>query len=1050
MKLSRFFIARPVFAIVCSVLLTLVGALACRTLPVSEFPEIVPPTVVIKTVYPGASAQELADTVAAPIEQEVNGVDGMLYLSSQSVGDGKLTISVVFKPGTNVDQAQSLVQNRVAIAEAHLPDEVRRQGVAVKKASPDLMMVVYFTSPRHTRDQQYLSNYVSANIKDAIARVEGVGDTYTRGARDFSMRVWLDPARTAALGLMPADVVAAIRKNNVQVSAGVLNQAPDSGAGAYQVQVRTQGRLRDVDEFNAIIIAVNPENGAPVRLRDVARVELAAQDYSESGYLDGETAVALGISQKPGSNALETAERIIATLDALKRDFPSDLEYHAYYNPTRFIKTSIDKVRDTILEAIVLVCLAVLVFLGSWRAAIIPILAIPVSLVGTFAVMAGMGFSLNNLSLFGLVLAIGIVVDDAIVVVENVERHIAAGMAPGAAAVRSMDEVGSALVAIALVLIAVFVPTAFIGGIAGMFYRQFAVTIAVSTAISALVSLTLSPVLAARLLRPHAAGAPRTLGARWMAWFERFFQRLAGRYEVLAKFSLKRRALMLPVYGLLVALTVWRIDATPTGFVPQLDRGYAIVSIQLPPGATLARTSEVVQEAAQRLLQQPGIAHTSAFAGTDGATFTSAPNAAVIFAVFKEFDQRAALGLDGPAMLAAMKKTLAPISKAKVMVIPPPAVPGIGTGGGFKLLIRDRNGQGAQALQAVVKDVLEAAAKLPSVNAPFSPFNAKAPQVKVEIDRSRAEMLGVNPERINDSLQSYLGSVYVNDLNLMGRVWKVTAQADAPFRRTVDDLAALKMRASSGAMVPMGAIASFSETTAPFRVPRYNLFPSAEIQGSTRPGFSTGETIAAMEQLLQARLPAGFDYEWTELALQEKQAGASTALALGMAVVFVYLLLAALYESWLLPLSVVLIVPMCILAALLAVSLRGMDNNVLTQIGIVVLIGLAAKNAILIVEFARQAQQAGASAQAAAIAAARTRLRPILMTSLAFLMGVLPLVFSSGAGAEMRQAMGTAVFGGMLGVTVFGLLFTPLFFTLFAGRAAAAQPQPHSLEGTAA
>jgi len=1047
MKLSRYFIARPVFAIVCSLLLTLVGALACRMLPVSEFPEIVPPTVMIKTVYPGASAQELADTVAAPIEQEVNGVDGMLYLSSQSVGDGKLAISVVFKPGTNVDQAQALVQNRVAIAEAHLPDEVRRQGVAVKKASPDLMMVVYFTSPKHTRDQQYLSNYVSANIKDAIARVDGVGDTYTRGARDFSMRVWLDPARTASLGLMPADVVAAIRKNNVQVSAGMLNQAPDSGAGAYQVQVRTQGRLRNVEEFNAIIIAVNPETGAPIRLRDVARVELAAQDYSESGYLDGETAVALGISQKPGSNALETAERIIAALDALKRDFPSDLEYHAYYNPTRFIKTSIDKVRDTILEAIVLVCLAVLVFLGSWRAAVIPILAIPVSLVGTFAIMAGMGFSLNNLSLFGLVLAIGIVVDDAIVVVENVERHIAGGMTPGAAAIRSMDEVGSALVAIALVLVAVFVPTAFISGIAGMFYRQFAVTIAVSTAISALVSLTLSPVLAARLLRPHDPAAPRTLGARWSAWFEQFFHRLAARYEVLARFSLKRRTLMLPVYGLLVALTVWRLDATPTGFVPQLDRGYAIVSIQLPPGATLARTSEVVQDAAQRLLQQPGIAHTSAFAGTDGATFTSAPNAAVIFAVFKDFDERAALGLDGAAMLAAMKQTLAPISKARVMVIPPPAVPGIGTGGGFKLLVRDRNGQGPQALQAVVKDVLEAAARLPSVNAPFSPFNAKAPQVKLDIDRTRAEMLGVNPDRIHDSLQSYLGSVYVNDLNLMGRVWKVTAQADAPFRRTVEDLAALKMRSSSGAMVPMGAVATFSETTAPFRVPRYNLFPSAEIQGSTKPGFSTGETIAAMEQLLQARLPAGFDYEWTELALQEKQAGATTALALGMAVVFVYLLLAALYESWLLPLSVVLIVPMCVLAALLAVSLRGMDNNVLTQIGIVVLIGLAAKNAILIVEFARQAQQAGASAQAAAIAAARTRLRPILMTSLAFLMGVLPLVFSTGAGAEMRQAMGTAVFGGMLGVTVFGLLFTPLFFTLFAGRAAAAQPQLHSLEG---
>ncbi|UTY57407.1 efflux RND transporter permease subunit [Massilia sp. erpn] len=1034
MRFSHFFIQRPVFAAVLSILLTLIGAVAAFKLPISEFPEIVPPTVTIKATYPGASAQEIADTVAAPIEQELNGVDGMLYLSSQSVGDGKLAISAVFRPGTNVDEAQSLVQNRVAIAEPHLPEEVRRLGVAVKKSSPDLMMVVYFVSPKGTHDQQFISNYVSANVKDTLARLDGIGDLYTRGARDFSMRVWLDPAKVAAVGMTAPEVVAAIRRANVQVAAGVLNQPPGTGEGAYQMQVQTQGRLRSVEEFQSIVIAPSANGGGVVRLRDVARVEAGALDYTENGFVDDQTAVAIGVSQKPGSNALATADRVIAQLEQLKQKFPEDFSYHAYYNPTKFIRASIEKVRDTIFEAVLLVCLAVLLFLGSWRAALIPILAIPVSLVGTFALMAGMGYTLNTLSLFGLVLAIGIVVDDAIVVVENVERHIEHGLSPFEAARRSMNEVGFALIAIALVLVAVFVPTAFINGISGMFYRQFAVTIAASTVISALVSLTLSPALAAVLLKPRDAAYAASLAGRWMAGFDRVFGRLSAGYESLTGFTLSRRWLMLPLYLLLVALTVWRFGATPTGFVPQLDRGYAIVSIQLPPGSTLTRTTEVVHDAAQRLLKQPGIAHTSAFAGTDGATFTSAPNAAVIFAVFKEFDERGREHLDGPAMLAAMRKTLAPISSARVQVIPPPAVPGIGTGGGFKLLIRDVNGQGPQALQAVAREMVGAASKLPSVANAFTPYNALTPQLKVDVDRTRAEMLGLTMDRINETMQSYLGSVFVNDMNLMGRVWRVTAQADAPYRRTPQDLAALKTRASNGAMVPLGSVASFSESTAPFRVPRYNLHPVAEIQGATKPGFSSGQTIAAMEELMQARLPAGFDYEWTELALQEKEAGGSTLVALALAVVFVYLLLAALFESWLLPLSVVLIVPMCVLAALLGVSWRGLDNNVLTQIGIVVLIGLAAKNAILIVEFARQAHADGASAAQAAVMAARTRLRPILMTSLAFLMGVLPLVFSSGPGAEMRQSMGTAVFAGMIGVTVFGLAFTPLFFTLLARR----------------
>ena len=1038
MRFSQFFIRRPVFAIVLSILITLVGAVSAMRLPISEFPEIVPPTVTVKASYPGASAQEIADTVAAPIEQEINGVDGMLYMSSQSVGDGKLTISVVFKPGTNIEQAQSLVQNRVAVAEARLPDAVRRLGLAVKKASPDQLMVVLFDSPKGTRDQQYISNFIGTAVKDQLARIEGVGDIYTRGARDFSLRIWLDPARVASLGLSAPEVIAAVRQANSQVAAGVLNQPPGGSDGAYQVQV--QSRLRDVAEFEAIIVAAHAVGGV-VRLRDVARVEMGAQDYAESGFVDNRTAIALSISLLPGSNALATGDRVLALLAKMEADFPQDVAYHAYYNPTEFIRSSIDKVRDTIFEAALLVCLAMLLFLGSWRAAVIPILAIPVSLVGTFTVLAAMGYSLNTLSLFGLVLAIGIVVDDAIVVVENVERHMEDGMSPVAAAQRSMNEVGFALVAIALVLVAVFVPTAFIDGISGMFYRQFAVTIAASTVISALVSLTLSPTLAALLLKPqHDANS---LDARWMAIFNRGFSRLTGGYVQLTGRILSRRWLMLPVYLVLTGLTLWRLDATPRGFVPQLDRGYAIVSIQLPAGSTLARTSAVAQDATARLMSHPGVAHTAAFVGTDGATFTSAPNTAVIFTMFKDFGARANSGLDGSAMLGALRGKLAPISAARVMVIPPPSVRGIGTGGGFKLMLRDTGGLGPQALQAAARGIVEEAGKLPSVMGAFTPFNAMSPQIKVELDSTRAEYLGVPPLRINETLQSYLAPVFVNDMNLMGRVWRVTAQADAPYRRSVADLAALKTRAASGDMVPLGSVATFSEGTAPFRVPRYNLYPAAEIQGSTRPGYSTGQTIAAMEELLKARLPAGFDYEWTELALQEKHAGASTGMVLGLAVLLVYLLLAALFESWLLPLSVVLIVPSCVLATLIGVSWRGLDNNVLTQISIVVLIGLAAKNAILIVEFARQAMAAGADARAAAIAAARTRLRPILMTSLAFLLGAIPLMLSSGAGAEMRQSMGTAVFAGMLGVTLSGLLFTPLFFTLLSRRRAA--PATHTV-----
>lgn len=1033
MNFSHFFIKKPVFSIVLSLLVLLIGGVAGLKLPISEFPEVVPPTVTVTANYPGASAQAISDTVAAPLEQELNGVDNLLYISSQSVGSGRLTINVVFRPGTDVEEAQALVQNRVALAEPNLPEEVRRLGLKVRKASPDLLMVILFVSPKGSHDQQYVSNFVTTRVRDSIAKLDGVGDVYTRGARDFSMRVWLDPARIASVGLTPSEVIAAIRRANVEVPAGVLNQPPSGSEGAFQLQVQTQGRLRDVNEFESIVIAAHPPTGV-VRLRDVARVEAGAQDYTEGGFVDGQTALALGVNQRPGSNALATADRITAELERLKASFPEDITYHTYYNPTQYIRASLSKVWETIFEAVILVSLAVLLFLGNWRAAVIPIVAIPVSLVGTFAVMLGLGYSLNTLSLFGLVLAIGIVVDDAIVVVENVERHMEEGLDAVAAARRSMTEVGFALIAIALVLIAVFLPSAFIEGISGTFYRQFAVTIAASTAISAFVSLTLSPALAAILLKPKLKEEPESLAGKWFSAFNRRFNLLSERYERLTAFTLSRRSLLLCIYVGLVGLTVWRLGVTPSGFVPQMDRGYAIVSLQLPPGATIDRTNAAVREVSKRLLEQPGVGHTSAFAGTNGATFTPAPNAAVIFTMFDDFEERARRGLVGPKMLASLKEALASVGAAKVMVIPPPSVPGIGTGGGFKLHIRDINGQGPRALQRVTRNIAERANKLPSVTGAFTPYEAMTPQVMVNVDRTKAELLGVSLDRVNDVLQSYLGSVYVNQINLMGRVWRVTAQADNAFRGDVADLSVLQVRSSNGSMVPLGSLATFQETTAPYRVPRYNLYPSAEIQGSTKAGFSTGDTIVAMESLLADHLPPGFDYEWTELALQEKHAGGSAWVALILAVLFVYLLLAALFESWLLPLCVVLIVPTCVLAALAGVSLRGMDNNVLTQISFVVLIGLAAKNAVLIVEFARQAWRQGASARDAAVAAARMRLRPILMTSTAFMLGALPLMFSTGPGAEMRQSMGTAVFAGMFGVTVFGLLLTPLFFILLARR----------------
>jgi hydrophobe/amphiphile efflux-1 (HAE1) family protein len=1035
MGFSHFFVDRPIFASVMSIIVTLVGYISFRALPITEFPEIAPPTVNVTATYAGASAEVIAQTVASPIEQEINGVDDMLYVVSQSTGNGALSISVVFKPGTNIDQAQVLVQNRVSIALPRLPDEVQRLGVTVRKKSPDLMLVIHLISPDGSLDQQYISNYATINIKDVITRIDGVGDTTVFGARDYAMRVWLDPAQVQARGLTADDVVAALRAANVQVAAGAINQPPATSPSGFEIAVQTLGRLSTPEQFNEIVVATDAD-GRVTRVRDIGRVELGSQDYTTNAYLDNQVATAIAIFQRPGSNALATAAAVRATMEELAKDFPAGMTYRVVYNTTEFIQQSVDEVIKTLFEAALLVVIVIILFLQTWRAAVIPVVAIPVSLIGTFFVMTAFGFSLNNLTLFGLVLAIGIVVDDAIVVVENVERDLRQGMSPRDAAHKTMDEVGGALVAIALVLCAVFIPSAFIAGISGAFYKQFALTITASTIISATVSLTLSPALAALLLKPHGAeprsGIWRTLAVPFnvfFAGFNKLFERLSLGYGGLTRRLLRVSVLMLVVYGGLIGLTYFQFSRTPSGFIPQLDRAYFIIAISLPPGSTLARTDQVVRKASEVVLTRPGIAHAVAFAGFDGATFTNAPNTGVIFVPLTPFDERVKAGLAAADILNGLRAQMQALREAFVLVIPPPSVPGIGTGGGFKLYVQDRAGRGPRALDQAVGSVLGPANRTPGLVQVFTLFNTSTPQVYADIDRTKAEMLGVPITRFFDTLSTYMGSTFVNDFNILGRTYRVTAQADNPFRLTLRDVENLRTRSTAGEMVPLGSVATFQEISGPYRVPRYNLFPAAEVQGATLPGFSTGQAISAMEGIL-ANLPSGFGFEWTEIALQEKIAGNTAAVAFSLAVVFVFLLLAAQYESLLLPLAVILIVPMCLLAAITGVLLRGMDNNILTQIGFVVLIGLAAKNAILIVEFARQAEEQGETRQEAAVRAARTRLRPILMTSFAFILGVVPLVLATGAGAEMRQALGTAVFFGMLGVTFFGLVFTPVFYVL--------------------
>jgi HAE1 family hydrophobic/amphiphilic exporter-1 len=990
----------------------------------------------VATVYPGASAEVVASTVATPIEQQVNGVDDMLYITSQSTGDGKLSINVVFKPGTDVDKAQVLVQNRVAIATPRLPQEVIRQGITVQKASPDLMMVVFMISPDGSRDQNYTSNYATLYVKDELTRVDGVGDVRILGARDYSMRIWLDPGKVASRNLTVDEVVEALRAANLQVAAGAINQPPAKSLGAFQLSVQTLGRLKDPDQFGDIVIRADADGYT--RIRDIARVELGAQDYTVNSYLDRDPGTAMLISQRPGSNALATATGVKAVMSKAKESFPPGIDYTIAYNPTEFIQQSVDEVIHTLYEAVALVVIVVILFLQTWRAAVIPVIAIPISLIGCFLIMSGVGVTFNTISLFGLVLAIGIVVDDAIVVVENVERYLRQGLTPRAAAHKTMDEVGGALVAIALVLCAVFIPAAFISGLQGAFYKQFAITIASSTMISAFVSLTLSPALAAILLKGHethreSSGASRLIAipiSIFFAGFNRLFDRLSNAYATVTGWLIKARVVVLVFYVVLIFLAVALLNSTPTGLIPQLDRGYLIAAFQLPPGASLDRTNKVLQDATEMILDSQGVERTDAFVGFDGATFTNATNTGVIFVVLKPFEERAKKGLSGAVIHADLQSKLNALGDSFVFVLDPPSVPGIGTGGGLKGYVQDRAGHGLEALENTTWGMASAIQADPGFTQAFTLFNTRTPQIYVDIDRTKAELLGVPISRVFDTLSAYMGSAYINDFNLLGRTYQVTAQADDEHRLTPRDVASLKTRNATGDMVPIGSIATLKDSTGPFRVTRYNLYPAAEMQLTLARGFASGRAIAEVEKVQTEKLSQGFGFQWTEIALQEKLAGNTAIIAFALAVVFVFLILAAQYESLSLPLAVILIVPMCILAAMVGVTVRDLDRNILVDIGLVVLVGLAAKNAILIVEFAKQAEGEGQNCVEAAISAARTRLRPILMTSFAFIFGVLPLVSASGAGAEMRQSLGTAVFAGMIGVTVFGLLFTPTFYVV--------------------
>ncbi|SSW64673.1 efflux RND transporter permease subunit [Achromobacter agilis] len=1035
MNISKFFIDRPIFAGVLSVLVLLAGILAMFQLPISEYPEVVPPSVVVRAQYPGANPKVIAETVASPLEESINGVEDMLYMQSQANSDGNLTLTVNFKLGVDPDKAQQLVQNRVSQALPRLPPDVQRLGVTTAKSSPTLTLVVHLISPNDRYDITYLRNYAILNVKDRLARISGVGEVTVWGSGNYSMRVWLDPQKVAQRGMTAGEVVAAIREQNVQVAAGVIGASPTLGDVPLQLNVNARGRLQTEEEFRDIILKTSPD-GAVTYLSDVARVELDAQEYGLRSLLDNKQAVGMGIMQSPGANALDVSTKVRAAMAELSQDFPPGVEYRIEYDPTQFVSASIEAVVHTLLEAIALVVLVVILFLQTWRASIIPLLAVPVSIVGTFALLLIFGYSINALSLFGMVLAIGIVVDDAIVVVENVERNIAAGLSPRDATYRAMREVSGPIIAIALTLCAVFVPLAFMTGLTGQFYKQFAMTIAISTVISAFNSLTLSPALSAILLKGHhdkpdwlTRGMNRVFG-RFFDWFNRMFGRASESYGTGVSGVIRRKAGAMGVYAVLVAATIGISYMVPGGFVPAQDKQYLIGFTQLPNGASLDRTEAVIRRMSEIALKEPGVQSAIAFPGLSINGFTNSSSAGIVFVTLKPFDERKSAALSGNAISASLNQKFAAIQDSFIAVFPPPPVMGLGTLGGFKFQIEDRGAAGYAELDKAKAAFLAKARQTPELGPSFSSYEINVPQLDVDLDRVKAKQLGVPVTEVFDTMQIYLGSMYVNDFNRFGRVFQVRAQADAPFRAHADDILQLKTRNAAGDMVPLSSLVTVKQTFGPEMVVRYNGYTAADINGGPAPGYSSDQAQAAAERIAAETLPRGMKMEWTDLTYQQILAGNAGLWVFPISVLLVFLVLAALYESLTLPLAVILIVPMSILAALTGVYLTGNDNNIFTQIGLMVLVGLSAKNAILIVEFARELEMNGRTPLEAAIEASRLRLRPILMTSIAFIMGVVPLVLSSGAGSEMRHAMGVAVFFGMLGVTLFGLFLTPVFYVL--------------------
>ena len=1054
MNFSKFFVDRPRFAAVLSLIIFIAGMVALPQLPIGEYPEVVPPTVIVRTNYAGADPAVIAETVASPLEQAINGVEGMLYQSSQATADGAMTLTITFALGTDGDKAQVLVQNRVSQVLARLPPEVQRVGVTTTKASPSLIMVVHLTSPDDRYDMTYLASYAQLHVKDPLARAYGVGDVQMFGAGPYSMRVWLDPERLAARSMTAGDIVAALREQNVQVAAGQVGAPPTDGMASFQLSINTQGRLTTEEQFGDIVVRVGSE-GQITHLRDVARVELGSDSYALRSLLDSKPAVALPIFQRPGSNALQMAAGVHVVMEKLKKDFPEGIDYQIAYDTTGFVTESIHAVVHTLFEAIILVVLVVVLFLQGWRASIIPLIAVPVSLVGTFAIMLLMGFGLNALTLFGLVLAIGIVVDDAIVVVENVERNITLGLEPAAAARKAMTEVTGPIVSTALVLCAVFIPTAFISGLTGLFYRQFALTIAISTVISAFNSLTLSPALAAVLLKSHDAPKDRferlmAVGLGWLFRpFNRVFSAASTGYVGSVSRLLGRSSIALIIYGGLLGLTALGFAKTPTGFVPQQDKLYLVAAVQLPDAATIDRTEAVIRRMDEIALHTPGIAHAVSFPGLSINGFVNSPNSGIVFPVLDGFDKRRDPSLSAAALAQKLNQEFATITDARVLVFPPPSVQGLGTIGGFRMQIEDHAGLGPDALYKATQAVIAKARANPALAGIYSTYQIGVPKIHADVNREKARAQGVALGDLFETMQVYLGSLYVNDFNRFGRTYEVNVQADQRFRLQPDDVLKLKTRNAAGQMIPLGAFVTVDATTGPESTNHYNGDLTAEINGGPAPGYSTGQAQAAIEAIAAQELPNGMSFEWTELTYQQILAGDTAVYVFPICVLLAFLVLVAQYESWSLPLVVILIVPMCLFSALAGVQVTQGDNNVFTQIGLIVLVGLACKNAILIVEFAREREAEGDTVLHAVLEACRLRLRPILMTSIAFIMGVAPLVFSEGAGSEMRRAMGIAVFSGMLGVTLFGLVLTPVFYwtirRLIPGAARSKPVEPTAL-----